>query len=207
MGGIASIFSAFGLSAASGLNAYIPLLIVGLTARFTNWITLSAPFDILTNDWVLGILTVLLALEFFADKIPIVDHANDVIQTFVRPAAGAILFAAEANVITDIHPVLAMGLGLLVAFGVHATKATARPLVTVATAGIGNPVVSTVEDVTSVGLTLSAILAPILLLFAFIGLILAGIMVWGRKNKPAAAVNTTPGAPGGTNSELKWPRT
>lgn len=206
MSGVASIFSAFGLSAASGLNAYIPLLLVGLTARFTNWITLSAPFDLLTNDYVLAALTVLLALEFFADKIPLVDNANDVIQTFIRPAAGAFLFAAEANVITDIHPAFAMILGLLVAFGVHATKAAARPVVAVATGGIGNPVVSTVEDVASVGLTLSAILAPILLLFAFVALVLAAIMVWGRKNKPAAA-NTAPGTSQGTDSGLDWPRT
>jgi fumarate reductase subunit D len=112
------------------------------------------------------------------------------------------LFASEAQVITQIHPVIAMVLGLLVAFGVHATKATARPLVTVATAGIGNPVVSTVEDVAAVGLTLSAILAPILLVFASIGLVLAAIMVWGRKSKPAVA-SATPGA----DSELNWPRT
>lgn len=203
MTGVASILSAFGLSAASGLNAYIPLLLVGLTARFTNWITLSAPFDILTNEYVLGALTVLLAIEFFADKIPLVDHANDLLQTIIRPAAGAILFAAEANVITQMHPAVAMILGLLVAFGVHAAKATARPLVTVATGGIGNPVVSTVEDVTSVGLTLSAILAPILLLFGLIGLVLAGIMVWSRKNnKPAVAA-----ASKGADAELNWPRT
>src|SRR5262245_11086115 len=104
MGTFGSLLSAFGLSAASGLNAYIPLLMVGLTARFTNWITLSPPFDLLANEWVLGVLGVLLVIEFFADKIPLVDHVNDVIQTFVRPTAGAILFASEAHVITQINP-------------------------------------------------------------------------------------------------------
>jgi hypothetical protein len=157
----------------------------------------------LTNDWVIGLLVVLLGIEFFADKIPIVDHANDVIQTFVRPAAGAILFASEAQVITNMHPVLAMALGLLVAFGVHATKATARPLVTVATGGIGNPVVSTVEDAASVGITLMALLAPILLLLSFIALLLAGFMVWSRRGKAAAAKSTTPAGDG----QLNWPRT
>lgn len=203
MSGIASILSGFGLSAASGLNAYIPLLLVGLTARFTNWITLSAPFDLLANDWVIGVLVVLLGVEFFADKIPLVDHANDVIQTFIRPAAGAVLFASEANVITQIHPAIALILGLLVAFGVHATKATARPLVTVATGGIGNPIVSAAEDVAAVGLTLTAILAPVLLVFAFIALILAGYLIWSRRNR-AAAVKTVSAS---TNSPpLDWPR-
>ncbi len=203
MTGAASIISAFGLSAASGLNAYIPLLIVALTARFTNWITLSAPFDVLTSDWIIGILVVLLGLEFFADKIPVVDHANDVIQTFVRPAAGAILFAAEANVITNVHPVIAMGLGLLVAFGVHATKATARPIVTVATGGVGNPVVSTVEDVASVGITLMALLAPILLLLSFVALLLGGYMIWTRRKATAALKSTAPNG----DSQVNWPRT
>ncbi len=198
MGGITSLMAAFGLSAASGLNAYIPLLIVGLTARFTDWITLTAPFDLLTNEWVLGALIVLLGVEFFADKIPGVDHLNDAIQTFVRPAAGAILFASEAHVITAIHPVVALILGLLVAFGVHATKATARPLVTVATGGIGNPVVSTVEDVASIGITITAILAPFLLLIAFVLLLIIAYRLWrGRK---AAAV-----APP-SNPPLNWPQ-
>lgn len=201
MGSIASILSAFGLSAASGLNAYIPLLLVGLTARFTDWLKLSAPFDLLANDWVLGILVVLLVIEFFADKIPLIDHANDVIQTLIRPAAGAVLFASEAHVITQIHPVVALILGLLVAFGVHATKATARPFVTVATAGIGNPVVSVIEDVASVGLTLSAILAPFLLVFALIGLVLAAYLIWSRRKKPVAVATSGTASP-----PLKWPK-
>ncbi|OQY85077.1 MAG: hypothetical protein B6D41_14785 [Chloroflexi bacterium UTCFX4] len=203
MGGITAIISAFGLSAASGLNAYIPLLLVGLTARFTDWITLAAPFDLLANEWVLGALAILLGIEFFADKIPVVDHANDVIQTFIRPAAGAILFASEAHVITSIPPVVALILGLFVAFGVHATKATARPLVTVATGGVGNPVVSAAEDVASVGMTIMALLAPILLLLSFIALLLAGFMIWTRKRKKAVAVSTTNSA---SSQPLDWPQ-
>jgi fumarate reductase subunit D len=203
MAGVGSIISAFGLSAASGLNAYIPLLIVGLTARFTNWITLAPPFDLLTNEWVLGALAVLLGIEFFADKIPIVDHANDMIQTFVRPAAGAILFASEAHVITQVHPVIALILGLLVAFGVHAAKATTRPIVTVATGGIGNPVVSTVEDVASVGMTFMALLAPVLLLLSFIALLLGGAMIWSRRSK---AVEAKAAPTPSSSPPLNWPQ-
>jgi len=204
MGGITAIISAFGLSAASGLNAYIPLLLVGLTARFTDWITLAAPFDLLANEWVLGALAILLGIEFFADKIPVVDHANDAIQTFVRPAAGAILFASEAHVITSIPPAVGLILGLLVAFGVHATKATARPIVTVATGGVGNPVVSAAEDVASVGMTIMAILAPILLLLSFIALLLAGFMIWSKRSKTAAAKTAanSPKSP----PPLNWPQ-
>ena len=119
------IFSAFGLSASAGLNAYIPLLIVSLTAKFTNLITLDQPWNALTSWWIIGLLVILSVIEFFADKVPAVNHVNDIIQTIVRPAAGAIVFAASADAITEIHPVLSLGAGLLIAGGVHVAKAGA----------------------------------------------------------------------------------
>ena len=117
---LSNIFTAFGISASAGLNAYLPLLIVGLVARYTDLIKLNKPFDLLSNGWVLGVLGVLLLIEILVDKIPAVDTVNDMIQTFVRPAAGAILFAAASNTIADIHPVLAMICGILAAGSVHA---------------------------------------------------------------------------------------
>lgn len=162
---IAGISSAFGLAGSAGLNAYIPLLLVALAARFPlsdPLIKLQAPYDLLGSWWAIGILTVLLVIEVLADKIPAVDTVNDGIQTFVRPAAGAVLFAGSANVITDIHPILSLGAGLLVAGGVHATKATVRPVVTATTAGTGNWAVSIVEDVIAFFTSLFSILVPIL---------------------------------------------
>lgn len=138
------LLAAFGLAAATGLNAYLPLLIVGALARYTDLITLKSPWIALSHPVVLVVLIVLLIIEITVDKIPGVDTINDVIQTFIRPAAGAILFAASSNVISDMNPILAMVCGLLVAGGVHAAKATARPAVTATTAGVGNPVVSLV---------------------------------------------------------------
>lgn len=185
---LTGILSAFGLSSAAGLNAYLPLLIVALTARYTDLIQLQAPWDALTNPWVIAVLVVLLVVEVVADKIPAVDHANDVIQTVVRPTAGAILFASSGNVIGDIHPALALICGILVAGSVHGVKATFRPVVTATTGGIGNPVVSTVEDVASFILTVMAILAPIL---AFVLLVLTVWLIgrwWrGRKARTSAA--------------------
>jgi hypothetical protein len=156
------ILTAFGLSASAGLNAYLPLLVVALLARFTNLIILSPPYDHLTSGWVILVISILLIIELFADRIAGLDTANDIIQTFVRPAAGAILFAASAHVISDIHPVLALICGLIVAGGVHATKATVRPIVTGTSGGLLNPVVSTAEDVTSLTLTLLSVLVPLL---------------------------------------------
>ncbi len=170
MGVLASIVSAFGLSGAAGLNAYIPLLLVGLAQRF-GWLNLAQPFDVLANPWALGIIFVLGAIEFVADKVPGVDHINDVIQTVVRPAAGAVLFAANTGVVTGMDPVVSLVIGLLTAGGVHAGKAMARPVVNATTLGVGAPFVSVIEDMVSATSALLAIFLPaVLLLFlAFIG--------------------------------------
>lgn len=175
---ILNIFSAFGLSASAGLNAYIPLLIVSLLARFTDLIKLSAPWDTLESPWIIGLLVVLSLIEFFADKVPAVNHINDVIQTIVRPAAGAILFAASAKVVTDVHPILSIGLGLLVAGGVHAIKAAAvRPAVTATTGGAGNVPVSILEDVISTVLSILSVVVPVIIACVLI-MITAWIIWW-----------------------------
>jgi hypothetical protein len=182
---LTGILAAFGLSASAGLNAYIPLLIIGLVARYTNLIELGTPWDTLTNWWVLGLLIVLSLVEFFADKFPAVNHVNDIIQTVVRPVAGAIVFAASAKVITDIHPVLALSAGLLVAGGVHAVKSAAvRPAVTATTGGVGNVPVSMAEDLLAIIVSLIAVVVPIVLTFIFI-LVTAWVVyfLWHRANR------------------------
>ena len=160
---LTGIFTAFGLSASAGLNAYIPLLLVGLLAKYTNLIALNQPWDTLANPWIILLLCVLVIIEMLADKIPAVNHINDLIQTLIRPAAGAIAFAASANVVTDVSPVLALAAGLLVAGTVHVAKAGAvRPMVTATTGGAGNIPVSIAEDVVSTVLSFLAIVLPVL---------------------------------------------
>ncbi len=179
------IFSAFGLSASAGLNAYIPLLVVALLARFTNLIKLTPPWDTLTSWWIIALLIVLSLVEFFADKIPVVNHINDAIQTIIRPVAGAIIFAASAHVITDMHPVLSLAAGLLVAGTVHAAKALAvRPAVTAATAGTGNIPVSVAEDAIATILSIVSVVVPVLIT-AIIVLICAWIIMklWKRTSE------------------------
>jgi hypothetical protein len=168
------ILAAFGLSASAGLNAYIPLLIVSLLARFTDLINLSEPWQALESWWIIGILIVLSLVEFFADKIPAVNHINDIIQTFIRPTAGAVLFAASAKVITEIHPIISIAAGLLVACSVHVVKAAAvRPAITATTAGMGDVPVSILEDVVSTTLSILSIVLPIV-----IGIILLLLAIW-----------------------------
>lgn len=183
---LSGIFSAFGLSASAGLNAYIPLLVVALVARFTDWIKLSEPWDVLTSGWIIGLLVILVLVEFFADKIPAVNHVNDAIQTIIRPVAGAIVFAASAQVITDVHPVLAIAAGILVAGSIHAVKSLAvRPAVTATTGGVGNVPVSMFEDFLATLLSILAILIPILI--GIIVIIVLGLIIWQylrrRQNK------------------------
>jgi hypothetical protein len=180
------VFSAFGLSASAGLNAYIPLLVVALLAKFTPLIHLGSPWDTLTSWWIIGLLLVLLLIEFFVDKIPVIHHVNDLIQTLIRPAAGAIVFAASTNVIHGLDPILALALGLLVAGSVHATKsAVVRPIVGVVTAGTGQIPVSIAEDVTATAVSLVAVVYPLIVFFILVAFITWAIYYFLLREKPA----------------------
>ncbi|MCU0262541.1 MAG: DUF4126 domain-containing protein [Candidatus Nanopelagicales bacterium] len=164
------LITGLGLAVAAGLNAYIPLLVAGLLVRF-DVLSFGDPYDILGSTPALIILGVLLAVELLADKIPAVDSVNDAIQTFIRPASGAVLFAAAASGSEwQWAQALAVITGLLTALGVHSTKAAARPAINVTTAGVGGPVVSVVEDGFSLGLALAALLAPLVALVILVGL-------------------------------------
>ena len=177
MDALFGIFSAFGLSASAGLNAYIPLLVVGLLARFTNWIKLTPPYDTLENPWILGLVSVLLVIEILADKIPAVNHVNDLIQSIIRPAAGAIIFAASAQVMTGMHPVLALVCGVLVAGSVHTVKSVAvRPAVTATTGGTANVPVSMAEDGIATVLSILSVVIPVLV--GILLILLIALIIW-----------------------------
>lgn len=178
-----AVITALGLAAAAGLNAYVPLLVVGVLDR-TGVIDLPSSYDGISSTPVLVVLAVLLGVEFFADKIPGVDSVNDVIQTVVRPAAGALLAAGALGVGTDLPPWVGVVAGLLAAGGVHAGKAAARPVVNVATGGVGAPVVSAVEDGTSLVASLLAILAPLLLVVLVVVGFFA-VRAWWRRRREA----------------------
>lgn len=171
--------SGIALAAPAGLNAYIPLLGVALAQRF-GWLELRQPLDILGEWWVIALIAVLLAVEMLADKIPAVDHANDVIQTFIRPAAGGILAASTSGSGT-LETTVFVVIGILLAGGVHATKAVARPVVNAATGGTGAPVVSAVEDAGATAMTVLAIVMPIVALS--IAGVLVAVAVWAIRRK------------------------
>ena len=182
-----------GLSAAAGLNAYIPFLLVALVARFTELITLPQGYAWIESDWAIGIGSVLLITEIVLDKIPAVDTVNDAISTLIRPSMGGLIFAA-ATAAQDLensswyqdNPWVGVLLGIVVSGLVHSGKMAARPVVNLGTAGVGGPVVSTLEDGASLGLSLIAILAPLLVIVALIALawvIVRGLLLLRRRRR------------------------
>lgn len=191
------LMTGFGLATAAGLNAYIPLLAMGLLGRFTHLITLPHGWAWLENGWVIGIVAVLLLVEIVADKIPALDSINDTVQTFVRPTAGGIVFgsgtAAQTAAVTDPGEFARTGqwvpiaIGVVTALVVHLTKTAVRPAANVATAGVAAPVLSTIEDVTSVGLVFIAILIPALVLVILIALVWAAVSLLRRRRRRKAA--------------------
>jgi hypothetical protein len=159
-----AILTGIGLAAPAGLNAYIPLLVLALADRATTRVTLQAPYDVLSSNLGFAILIVLLTVEVTVDKIPGVDHVNDLIQSFVRPAAGAIAAVAATGGVVTINPAIMVLVGVVLAGSVNAVKVTTRPAVTLGTGGILNPVVSLAEDAVAVLASIAAIFLPFLVI-------------------------------------------
>jgi hypothetical protein len=170
-----------GLATSAGLNAYIPLLMIALLDRYTNVINLPSGWEWLSNGWMIGILAVLLVIEMVADKIPVVDHLNDVVQTVIRPTAGGLAFGAASSASTltvtnpgtflSHHEWVPVVSGMIISFVVHSMKAVARPAINVSTVGLGAPVASTAEDIFSAVMSFFAIVFPFLILFFIGGLV------------------------------------
>lgn len=178
-----------GLASSAGLNAWIPLLVLGLLDRYTQFVDLGPNFEWLSNGWVLLIFAVLLALEVVADKVPAIDSVNDVIQTVVRPTSGGIVFGSsmtsdiagltlggETATVTDPEQFVSSGtwvpivIGVLLALVVHGVKALTRPVANTVSAGTAAPVLSTAEDGAAVLLSVAAIFLPVLVLLGLVGL-------------------------------------
>jgi len=168
------VITGIALAAPAGLNAYIPLLAVAVGERL-GWIALRAPFDVLGEWRMIALIAVLLVVEIVADKVPAVDSVNDAVQSVVRPAVGGLLAVATTGA-GETAPVVLVVAGVLLAGGMHAAKASARPALNVATAGTAAPVASTAEDIVSAGLTGLAFLAPVLVLLAAMALMV--VVAW-----------------------------
>ncbi len=194
-----NLLGAFGLGAASGLNPWIPLFGLGLAQRL-GAVELSASFDWLGATPTLVVLGVLFLLDLIGDKIAAIDSALHVVGLVVAPASGAIVFAAQENLLSNSHPVLAGGVGLVLGGTVQVARGTLRPAVTATTGGLGNPVVSAIEDAVSTTLTVLAVVVPLLAFLALVGLVwwaVALLRRWRLRRRSAGSPSTpVPGPPG-----------
>jgi hypothetical protein len=178
MTGIELIALAASTSLLAGWRLYLVTLVTGLAMRF-GYIALPdqlQALDVLANNWVLGIAAVGTAAEFFADKVAWVDSAWDSVHGFIRPLGGALLSLAIVDAgdpAWQIASFLAGGGAALVA---HAGKAGARTLVNASPEPYSNMVVSTGEDVATVGLLALAIANPIAAVI--IAAILVFLSIW-----------------------------
>lgn len=182
-----------GLAAAAGLNAWMPLFLLGIVDRFVTGVDLPAGWSWLSSDVALWITGVLLVVEIVADKIPAVDSVNDVLQTAIRPAAGGIVFGAGSSAetlrIEDPATLFAgngwipIAVGIAIALGVHLVKATVRPVANAATLGLAAPAVSTAEDVSSLALAAAAIFAPVIAGILLIALVVGAVLLLRRRRR------------------------
>jgi peptidoglycan/LPS O-acetylase OafA/YrhL len=195
------------LAASAGLNAYIPLLGLGLLSRFTDIVQLPSGWAWLENGWSLGVLGVLLVVEVLVDKFPVLDTANDVLQTVVRPASGGMVFAAgsssETVAVADPAAFVTSAefwpfvLGVLVALVPHLLKTIARPVLNALTGGAGAAVSSFIEDIGALVLTLLAVVVPVLALVLLIVVVVVLVRrlrraQLRRREQRAAAGETSP---------------
>lgn len=194
------------LAASTGLNTFLPLTILALSAHFrvldANTI-LNGQFAWIASPAALAALGLATTVEIVGDKIPAVDHALDVFGTFARPAVGAF---ATASVFTHADPSMAalagIALGAPVAFGFHAAKAGTRAASSATTMGLGNPILSTLEDCAAMAMTFIGLafpwLVPVVLLAALFVMWRVFHLVKKRFTKKATPSTTSTATPPAT---------
>jgi len=191
---LASIALGIGLAAATGFRVFLPLLVAAIAAR-SGWIPLTEGFSWLASTPALLTLGTAAVLETLAYYIPGVDHALDVLAAPATVAAGVI---ASASVMADVPPGVMWPVAIIAGGGIagltKGSTALIRAKAGVATGGLANPVVSTVETVGATGLSILAIALPLICLVAVIALLVwvtrkAGRMVFGWRRAAAASGN------------------
>ena len=185
---VQQLFLGLALASAAGLRAFLPLLLLALMARFAHF-PLNEHFAWLATTPALVVLSVATAAEMLADKVPVVDHVLDALQTVVRPAAGALAVAGtqSANMDPTTTAVMAIILGAPVAGGIHLIKGGTRLASTAGTAGLANPFISVVEDVLALLLSLLGIFVPVLGAFLALVFVAAAYRALRIRRKTRAA--------------------
>jgi hypothetical protein len=192
------IAAGIALAACAGLRAFLPLFVTGIVGRL-GWVDLSGSFEWLSSTPALVVLGVAVTVELLSDKIPVVDHALDVLNTFLKPAAGTALMA---SMLTNLTPLQAIVLGIVAGGGsaglVHLAKAKLRLGSSLLTAGLANPLLSLAEDGVAFVGTAAAFLVPLAAATFAIGamalLVVVLVLLARRLRAPAAASAVSAGA-------------
>lgn len=153
---------ALGTAWTSGINLYATVTVLGMLQKF-GATKLPLGLTVLDNWWIIGIAGFLFAVEFFADKIPYVDSVWDVIHTFIRVPAGAVMAYAATN---EMDPTVATAATLLgggLALSSHGTKSALRATANLSPEPVSNWVLSLVEDAIAIVGSFLAVFAPILI--------------------------------------------
>lgn len=179
---LSSLATSFGLGIGAGVNAYATFLVFGLLSRFYPALFHGELPVFFAQTPVLIVLGLLYAIEFFADKIPTIDHVWDVIHTFIRPLAGALLAVATAsgNMPKGLV-VFAAIVGGSAALTSHIAKASLRATSTLTTAGVANPMLSVIEDIFAVVGSVIAIWLPFVFIALLIVLIVPAVLLLQRR--------------------------
>lgn len=164
-----------GASWASGFNPYAAVLVMG-GAQMLGLVSLPHDLQMLGSPWVLAAAAMLFALNFFADKIPLVDSLNDVLHTFVRIPAGALLAFGAADQLGPEVATIAGLLGSTLAAGSHIAKTGTRALINTSPEPFSNIAASVTEDGLVIGGLILALAHPITFL-CLLGLFLVAL-VW-----------------------------
>ncbi|HEX5163467.1 MAG TPA: DUF4126 domain-containing protein [Steroidobacteraceae bacterium] len=159
---IVSIALGIGLAAAVGFRVFLPLLVASIAAH-NGYLPLDANFSWLGSVPAMTMLGVAAVVEVLAYYIPAVDNLLDTITTPLALVAGTVVSAA---VITDLPPLIKWSTAIIAGGGVAAITQGVTMLVraksTAFTAGVGNPVVSTIEMIAAAGVAVLALLAPLI---------------------------------------------
>jgi hypothetical protein len=186
LGTVVALLIGVGLSAACGFRVFVPLLALSIAA-LTGELKLSEGFAWM-GTWpaciAFGTATL---VEIAAYYIPWVDNALDSIATPLAVVAGVVV---SASLLTDVHPLLKWSLAIIAGGGaagsVQALTTTTRAASSVTTAGIGNPVVSTVEAISSTVMSVLAILVPVVAVLIFVAIVYFGFrLIFKRRKKKA----------------------
>ena len=157
---ISTLAVSMGASWVAGINLYATVATLGLLGRFAH-LKLPGDLDVVTNWWVIGVALFLFVIEFIADKIQLVDSVWDIIHTFIRIPAGAVLAATAFGDFDRRVQVIALLLGGGLALSSHGTKAAARAVINASPEPVSNIVVSLSEDVLAVVTVVAAVFLPV----------------------------------------------